>query len=69
VKPACYIWGVQLEAGSKATSYIMTTDAEATRALDQYTVSPNAIYDSNTAGTWWAKTLMDHDPGIGRIIG
>jgi len=69
VKPACYIWGVQLEAGSKATSYIMTTDAEATRALDQYTVSPNAIYHSNTAGTWWAKTLMDHDPGIGRIIG
>ena len=33
------IWGAQLEAGSTATSYIPTTDAEATRAADVASIS------------------------------
>lgn len=44
-----YVWGAQLETGSKATSYIPTTTAAATRAADVITGS-GLVY-SNVAET------------------
>lgn len=66
-----YIWGVQLETGSVATSYIPTTTAAAGRAADSYTtgyiachdidgvavgISPNVIAESDDAALWVAAT-------------
>jgi hypothetical protein len=51
------IWGAQLEAGSYATSLILTTSASATRVVDSF--SRNNIYINglitSSGGTWFVE--------------
>jgi len=49
-----YIFGAQLEAGSKASSYILTVDSTVTRALDVL----NVTLMGNTPLGWNDKTIM-----------
>lgn len=48
---ALYVWGVQLEAGSFATSYIPTAGSQVTRAADNITLATSAFPYSATEGT------------------
>jgi len=50
-----YAWGAQLELGTVATSPIPTFTASATRAADQYNITPASINYSSTAGSWWVE--------------
>jgi hypothetical protein len=54
-----YVWGLQVEAGSFATSYIPTTSAQVTRAADQISVVASVLgwTTSKTAGTvrWYGE--------------
>jgi hypothetical protein len=49
VKPACYLWGAQLETGTVATSYIPTLAASVTRAADLCLCTAASINYSATA--------------------
>jgi len=40
-----YFWGPQVETGEVATSYILTNDAEATRAADTFTSTATEVLD------------------------
>ena len=51
-----YIWNhMQVETGTVATSPIPTFAASATRAADQYNITPASIGYSATAGSWWIE--------------
>jgi hypothetical protein len=70
---AIYIWGAQLEAGSSARTYIPTTTASATRAVDsaQFTIPSGVVrltytFDDNstqnvavTAGSYTIPTTLN----------
>ena len=58
-KPAqtIYAWGAQLEAGPTPTSYIATTSAAVTRAVDICNITPLGSWFNASAGT----LLMDFD--------
>jgi hypothetical protein len=50
-----YIWGAQLEAGAFPTSYIPTTTAAATRAVDVAVVTPISSFYNQSEGTLFAE--------------
>jgi len=59
-----YVWGVQLEVGSKATSYIKTVGAAATRAADIcYTAATNIPNLTRGAEFVW-KGALPNDGGL-----
>lgn len=55
-----YLWGMQFEEGTEASSYIATTSASVTRAVDSATFST----DLTTSGT----ILIEHDVPSGGVI-
>jgi hypothetical protein len=59
-KPAqtIYAWGAQLEAGAFPTSYIPTTSAAATRAVDVATMPVGAWFNAS-AGSWFAQFIVE----------
>lgn len=60
----------QLEISSSiATSYIPTYAATATRAADNYKVTPAQINYSSTAGTWWIEAEIKRFGGNDTLIG
>jgi hypothetical protein len=50
-----HLWGAQLEAGAFATSYIPTTSAAATRAVDSAVVTPISSFYNQAEGTLFAE--------------
>jgi len=63
-----YIWGAQLEEGAFPTSYIPTTTAAATRAVDLATITDlSAIGYNASEGTLVAKGIFD-SPVVSGII-
>jgi hypothetical protein len=67
VKPAFYLWGTQMEAGTVATSPIPTVGATVTRAADNIRATAASIGYSATAGSWWAEVYIlsrDQDDNI-----
>jgi hypothetical protein len=50
-------WGVQLEQGAFATSYIPTTTAAATRAADSAVVTPISSFYNQAEGTLFAEAV------------
>jgi hypothetical protein len=64
-----YIWGAQLEAGSKATSYIPTTGAAANRAADVASISGSnfSSWYRQDEGTMYSGNLqyrLDNSPQL-----
>jgi hypothetical protein len=51
---AYYVWGVQAELGSAASSYIATTTATVTRAVDDITVDLTTLPFDTATGTFYA---------------
>jgi hypothetical protein len=64
-----FVSAAQAETGTVATSYIPTSAATVTRAVDQYNVTPASIGHSGTAGSWWAEWSVPVVVANGRIIG
>jgi hypothetical protein len=63
-----FVWGVQLEAGANATSYIPTTSASVTRNAD--VISKTGISDliGQTEGTFYAEVDMKNWESGARIF-
>jgi hypothetical protein len=59
-----FVWGAQLEAGGFATSYIPTTGATATRAADSAVVTPVSLFYSQSEGTLFVETNLQHAAAI-----
>ena len=66
-----YLWGVQLEALTYATSYIPTSGAIATRLADSITGAGDATTFNSTEGVLYVETsaLADNDNGYIGLFG
>jgi hypothetical protein len=64
------IWGVQLEQGASPTSYIPTTAAAVTRAIDQCSIQPaNMGWFVSPGGSWFVEFISLYGyPDYQRII-
>lgn len=63
-----YLWGVQLEEGSYATSYIPTSGSSVTRAVDgNVQTVPSGIYGTSQGSVYIEGTVAPHDSS-GQII-
>jgi hypothetical protein len=62
-----YIWGIQLEQGSFATSYIPTTTATVTRAADVLTVPTSGWYTS-AKGTFYGQYFLGNTSTNARTV-
>ena len=67
-----YVWGAQLEAGSAASSYIATTTASVTRAIDTAIIAAGAAFNSwytgVTTGTFVANWYGDASTSTARSV-
>jgi len=66
-----YLWGAQLEVGAFPTSYIPTTTAAATRAVDVATVTPVSSFWNQAEGTMFVEfqsLTVSQDAGSSRRI-
>lgn len=61
-----YVWGVQCEAGDRASSYIPTTNATAMRAIEtaSFTVGPKSTSPSTSLRASWVSPGVQSASGI-----
>jgi outer membrane protein assembly factor BamB len=58
-----YVWGVQVETGARATSYIQTIGATATRAQDYLTLATSEFPFGATEGTVYVEGVNPRSSG------
>ena len=55
-----FAWGVQVELGANASSYIPTTTTSVTRAKDDISLTGASTYIGQTAGTMYLEATIDN---------
>jgi hypothetical protein len=63
-----YVWGAQLESGTRPTSYIPTIASTVTRAVGTITLASTLFPLSQTAGTIFCEVRPDARSAIGTFV-